>query len=109
MLESRYPQKEVKDLGCSTYGEWESATKCEEKINKFMYQLIVGDETQKYFSQWMTKFKDEIDKGLIRSWGDLREWLNECDERDFGINKNDPEFAEKSELAFRECVAKYWN
>ncbi len=107
MLESRYPQKEVKDLGCSTY--WELATQCEEKINKFMYQLIVGDETQKYFSQWMTKFKDEIDKGLIRSWGDLREWLNECDERDFGINKNDPEFAEKSELAFRECVAEYWN
>ena len=94
MLESRYPQKEVKDLGCSTY--WELATQCEEKINKFMYQLIVGDETQKYFSQWMTKFKDEIDKGLIRSWENLREWLNECDERDFGINENDPEFAEKS-------------
>lgn len=93
------PQKKVKDLECTT--------NCEEEMNKFMYQLIVEDETQEYFSQWMTKFKDDIDKGIFRGWEYRQEKHSECSERDFGIDENDPEFAEKSELAFQECMAEY--
>ena len=102
-LWTRVPQKKVKDLNCSI----DNFSDCRDEMHKFMYHLIVGDETQEYFSQWITKFKDDIDKGIFRNWEYRHQKSIACNEKHWEINENDPDIWDKYDQFIQECMAEY--
>ena len=102
-LWTRVPQKKVKDLNCSI----DNFSDCRDEMHKFMYHLIVGDETQEYFSQWITKFKDDINKGIFRNWEYRHQKSIACNEKHWEINENDPDIWDKYDQFIQECIAEY--
>lgn len=60
----------IKYLNCK---EWDNT--CKKEVDKFMYNLIIWEEEQEYFTQWMDKFKKDIDNNKFTGfdfWDNMR-------------------------------------
>ena len=64
----------VKELNCvagkNADGMWDKT--CTTEAKKYFYNLIIWKETNSYFTQWMNKFKKDIDNGVFtpKLWTD---------------------------------------
>jgi len=65
----------IKNLNCK---EWDKV--CEKEVNKFMYNLIIWEENNEYFTQWINKFKKDIDNNKFTGfefWNNIRRNCND--------------------------------
>lgn len=53
---------------------------CKKEVDKFMYNLIVWNEQNDYFTKWMNKFKKDIDDGNFTNREPRNNAWRECNE-----------------------------
>ena len=81
---SRRTEEVVKILNCKPNdkneynGIWSG---CEEELNHYIYNLIVWEEEQEYFTQRMNRFKKDLDNNKYTNYNFRREQWENCDKR----------------------------
>lgn len=83
-LKSWIPTQIVaKELNCEPgkYGDGTFDTTCTQEAMKYFYDLLIWAENDEYFTQWLKKFKEDIDNGNFRLWSYWRERHDSCLER----------------------------
>ena len=74
----------VKKLNCKPddkneyNGIWSG---CEEELNHYIYNLIIWEEEQEYFTQRMNRFKKDLDNNKYTNYNFRREQWENCDKR----------------------------
>lgn len=83
-LKSWIPTQIVaKELNCEPgkYGDGTFDTACTQEAMKYFYDLLIWAENDEYFTQWLKKFKEDIDNGNFRLWNYWIERHDSCLER----------------------------
>jgi hypothetical protein len=83
-LKSWIPTQIVaKELNCEPgkYGDGTFDTACTQEAMRYFYDLLIWAENDEYFTQWLKKFKEDIDNGNFRLWSYWRERHDSCLER----------------------------
>lgn len=83
-LKSWIPTQIVaKELNCEPgkYGDGTFDTTCTQEAMKYFYDLLIWAENDEYFTQWLKKFKEDIDNGNFRLWNYWIERHDSCLER----------------------------
>lgn len=70
----------AKNLDCTAWEEFNPDTynTCKEQVDKFMYNLILWNEQNDYFTKWMDKFKKDIDNGIFTNRNTRSDRRDEC-------------------------------
>ena len=69
----------AKDLDCKA---WEDPNDvCKKEVDKFMYNLIIWEEENEYFTQWMDKFKKDIDNNEFKNYSFWQENWKICSDK----------------------------
>jgi len=70
----------AKNLDCTAWEEFkpDSYNTCKKEVDKFMYNLIVWNDSYEYFTLWMDKFKKDIDNGIFTNRNTRSDRRDEC-------------------------------
>ena len=70
----------AKVLNCTAWEEMgeRGYNTCKKEVDRFMYNLIVWNEQNDYFTKWMNKFKQDIDNGNYTKWNQRSDNWNRC-------------------------------
>ena len=98
----------VKKLNCKD----SDREKCIKELNQYIYNLIIWEEEQEYFTQWMNKFKQDIYNNKFTSWEFWNNRWSMCFDRAITKEKNsnitDWDVLEKLRLKrIHECAIEY--
>ena len=80
---SRRTEEVIKKLNCTLSKEI-PYDNCDKELNRYIYNLIVWKEEQEYFTQWITKFKKDIDNNKFTNYSFRQERWKICNDK---INK----------------------
>ena len=76
------PTDEVaKVLDCVAWKDMMEDDTCKREVDKYMYNLIVWNEKNEYFTKWMNKFKEDLDNNKFTTTKFWIERHEECYER----------------------------
>jgi len=76
------PTDEVaKVLNCVAWKDMMEDDTCKREVDKYMYNLIVWNEENEYFTKWMNKFKEDLDNNNFTPASFRAGRWNECNER----------------------------
>ena len=81
-----------KKLNCVAWKDIMEDNSCQKEVDRFMYNLIVWNEQNDYFTKWMNKFKQDIDNGNYTKWNQWIDNWNRC----------------ISEHSWESLMAEYW-
>lgn len=70
----------AKNLDCTAWKDILEDDSCKKEVDKFMYNLIVWNEQNDYFTKWMNKFKKDIDDGNFTNREPRNNAWTECNE-----------------------------
>lgn len=70
----------AKNLDCTAWKDIMEDDSCKKEVDKFMYNLIVWNEQNDYFTKWMNKFKKDIDDGNFTNREPRNNAWTECNE-----------------------------
>ncbi len=70
----------AKNLDCTAWKDMMEDDSCKKEVDKFMYNLIVWNEQNDYFTKWMNKFKKDIDDGNFTNRELRNNAWTECNE-----------------------------
>ena len=89
----------VKNLNCKA---WEYPNNvCQKEVDKFMYNLIIWEEENEYFTLWMDKLKKDIDNNKFTNYRFWNEKRVNCNEK---IWKENEKLRSKK---IHECIIEY--
>ena len=106
----------VKKLNCKLDDKNEYngiSSSCEEELNHYIYNLIVWEEEQEYFTQRMNRFKKDIDNNKYTNYNFRRKQWENCDKRiiqEINELKNSLNWSELESLKLKkehECAKEY--
>lgn len=73
----------AKELDCVAWKDMMEDDTCKREVDKYMYNLIVWNEKNEYFTKWMNKFKQNLDNDKFTT----REFWTERNEECYGRYK----------------------
>ena len=71
----------AKVLDCVAWKDMMEDDTCKREVDKYMYNLIVWNEKNEYFTKWMNKFKQDLDNNKFTPASFRAGRWNECNER----------------------------
>jgi len=71
----------AKVLDCVAWKDMMEDDSCKKEVDKYMYNLIVWNEKNEYFTRWMNKFKEDIDNNKFTPPSFRTGRRDECIER----------------------------
>lgn len=71
----------AKVLNCTAWKDIMEDDTCKREVDKYMYNLIVWNEKNEYFSKWMNKFKQDLDNDKFTPTSFRVDRWNECNEK----------------------------
>ena len=100
----------AKNLNCKA---WEDPDICKNEVDKFMYNLIIWEENNEYFTQWMNKFKQDINNSNFTNydfWQKKRENCSDKTNKEIEQLRNSLNWEEIEKLRSEkkhECIVEY--
>lgn len=74
-------EKIAKHLNCKPWKPFEQDDSCKKEVDRFMYNLIIWNEENEYFTQWMEMFKKNLDNNIFTTRSFRFERWKNCNKR----------------------------